>query len=394
VWHPQTWQDIVAARGVVAEAPDLDFKSKLTSNNEIAKDVAAMTLEGGVIAYGLLEDDQAVLKEITAIELSQVPEKIQQIVDSAIWPSPEIEIEAIADPSDATRGVVVIHVPPSSLVPHYANDRFPARSGRTTRYLTEREIASYYDQRRALFASAQDTPVLGEHLDPIDAPGGIRGIGVLRMVVAPIAPARHPAGLHLRRPLAAAVGAAAESLAWLGPTQLPAAFDYLASDWRPRGSIGWEGGHTSDDFQTLRSSRTVTGTCTHDLTLSFLATLGLEGEDGEGFCAYEQIWAAEALAFISIAGHFFRGVPGGSILRADVSMRGLDGAVSWALSRGMAFHTEQLRAADTDYRERTQTNPSESVSQPIEVARRLLDRLLISFVPEETDVFVRLKSTV
>ncbi len=393
MWQPKTWDDLLASQGVIAEAPDLDFKSDLTSNKEIAKDIAAMALEGGVIAYGVDEDEQAVAKEITAIKLSQVPEKIQQISDAAIWPPPVIDLSVIADPSDDTHGVVIVTVPPSSLAPHYANSRFPARSGTTTRYLAEREIAAFYEQRRAVFESTRGTGILSGHVDPVDAPGGIRGVGVLRMVIAPIAPARHPKGVYLRDPLTTAVAAANESLAWLAHVQPTAAFDFLGKGWAPRGTIGWQAGRTASQFERLREIRTAAAVCTHDLTFSCFATVGLEGEDRQGLCAYEQIWSAEALAFLTVAGHFFREVPGASMLRADVSMQGLDGAVSWALSHAIAFNENQLRATDRDYRERTHTSPNEAASRPIGVARRLLDRLLVSFVPEETDVFVRLKST-
>jgi len=190
MWRPKTWEDLNSAIGVIAEAPDLDFKAELTSNKEIAKDIAAMSIQGGVIAYGVAEDDQAVAKQITPVELHQTPEKLQQIVDSAISPSPIIDIQVITDPTDSAKGVLIISVPPSRLAPHYANTRFPARPGTTTRYLDEREIAAFYEQRRASFASVEETTILAGHMDPVDAPHGIRGIGMLRMVIAPFAPAR------------------------------------------------------------------------------------------------------------------------------------------------------------------------------------------------------------
>jgi hypothetical protein len=292
--QPKSWNDVVASIGAIKEAPDLDFKSALTSNDEIAKDVAAMTLQGGVLAYGIDEDTQATASAITPISLANVPEKIQQIVDSAIWPAPVVEISPISDPSDPSRGVVVVTVPPSTLAPHYAKTRFPARSGTTTRYLAEREIAALYEQRRVVMSSIEDREILDGYTDPPNAPGGI----------------------------------------------------------------------------------------------------GLESADGAGLCAYEHLWAAEMLAFLTIAGNFFAEVPGAAMLRLDVGAQGLAGAMSWALCQGLTLDGVDLRASDSNYLERALATSHEILDDPVAVARRLLDRLLISFVPEESDVFVRLRSTV
>ena len=101
---------------------------------------------------------------------------------------------------------------------------------------------------------------------------------------------------------------------------------------------------------------------------------------------------SETIAFLSIAGHFFQQVPTTTLLRAELGLQGLEKAVSYAVSEGLAFNPDQLRATD-GYRERTQTSSTELVNEPTAVARRLLDRFFVSFVPENMDTFVRLKST-
>jgi len=395
VWRPKDFADIEAAVGVVAESSDLDFKRELSKPADIAKDIAAMSLQGGVIAYGVDEAvETTVASEVTPIRLRQVPEKIQNIVDTAIWPSPAIDIRVVTRQSGDSEGVVLVTVAPSPLAPHYTHERFPARSGTTTRYLTEREISALYDQRKTAFASAEDREILADFQYPAEAANGlgIGGIWMLRFLVAPLLPARHPQGVRLARPLAAAVAAARESTASLGPADYTAAFD-LIKEWTPRGAVGWKAGTTFDTFERLRNVRTVAAVCTHDLAMSFYATVDLTGEDGVGRCAYEEQWAATTIALLSIAGHFFQQVPTTSILRAELGLLGLENAVSYGASQGLAFNENQSRVADTDYRERIQTSSGEAAHEPVEVARRLLDRFFVSFVPEESDTFVRLKST-
>ncbi len=395
MWQPSTFDDIDAALGTVAESPELDFKRDLSKPNDIAKDIAAMSIQGGVIAYGIDEDAQSFASEISPIALHQVPEKIQNIVDTAIWPSPNIAISVLTRQPGESEGVVLVTVYPSALAPHYTHDRFPARSGTTTRYLTEREIGALYDQRRAALAGDDEQrEPLADFLYPVGSPVpgvGFGGIGVLRLLVAPLAPARHPQGVRLARPLAAAVAAAREASLPLISPRYAVAFD-LINEWSPRGTIGWQVGETFDTFERLRDVRTSVGVCTQDLAMSFYATIDLSGEDGTGRCAYEHLWAAEAIAFLLIAGNFFQQVPTTAILRAELGLQGFESAVSYAASQGLAFNRDQPRASD-GYVERTQTSSAELVNDVVSVARRLLDRFFVSFVPEDSDTFVRLRST-
>jgi hypothetical protein len=394
MWRPADYDGIEAAIAVIAESPELDFKRELSKPTDIAKDIASMSIQGGVIAYGIDQAPQTtVASSITPISLHQVPEKIQNIVDTAIWPSPVIDIQVFTRQPEDSEGVVLVTVAPSPLAPHYTHDRFPARSGTTTRYLTEREISALYDQRRAAFAATEDKEILADFLHPAgaaDAGLGFGGIGMLRLLVAPLTPTRHPQGVRLTRPLSEAVAAAQEATEGLGHAVV---FD-LVEDWRPRGSVGWEAGVTFDNFERLSQIRTSVAVCTHDLTMSFYATIELSGEGG-GRCAFEQLWAAETIAFLSIAAHLFKQISTTSLLRAELSLRGLEDAVSHAVSRGRIFNDiGQPKVTDNSYKERTQTSTAEIADEPIEVARRLLDRFFVSFIPESSDTFTRLRSTV
>jgi hypothetical protein len=389
VWRPSNFAEIESALGVIAESPDLDFKRDLSKPSDIAKDVASMSLQGGVIAYGIDEDaDSGVAGELTPIELRAVPEKIQQVVDTAIWPTLAVDIEVFTREPGETHGVVLVRVAPSPLAPHYTNDRFPARSDRTTRYLSEREIEALYEQRR-LLSSVADAEILGGFLYPAGAPPagtGFGGIGTMRLRVSPVGRADHPAGVRLAGPLTDAVAAASESTAALGLAGGPVAFDLMKA-WKPRGAVGWEAGETFDDFPRLSVSRTSAVVCEYDLTLSFLSTMSLATSDDTGRSAFEHLWAAEALALLSIAGQVSAQVPSAVILRAELSLDGFDGAVSQAVLDGYGM-TPDVPRAPNGYTERTQTSTRELVGDPILVARRLLDRFFISFVPEPSDPFL------
>jgi hypothetical protein len=377
----------MAAIGTLSEAADLDFKRQLSSNNDISKDIAAMTLLGGAIAYGIDEDTQARASAVTKIPLTAVPEKIQLLVNTTIAPVPSVEITVLREKPSDEEGVIVVNVPRSPFCPHMARDRFPARAGTVTRYLSEAEVSALYDQRRAALAPPVAGDVLSEFVEPT---GGLRsfvGIGVLRVAVAPYGPARHPRGARLKDALEAAVRESVSVVNKLvAPHLTPKAYDWL-SEWQPRGTIGWEAGQSSDQFEVQRTNVLVAGTCTHDLHLSFAATMGLEGEGGPGKCAYEHLWVAETLAFLAIAGAFLIEVPGVTMLRIDLGLQGLDGAVSFASSRGRAFHAGQTQITDGAYRERIEAGVRECATTPATPAQAVLDRLLASFLDPGQDPF-------
>jgi hypothetical protein len=387
MWEPSTWDDVTAAIGTLSEAPDLDFKRQLSSNSDISKDIAAMTLHGGVIAYGIDEDAQALASAITKIPLVGAPEKVQLLVNTTVAPVPHIDITVLRENPGDDDGVVVVKVPRSPLAPHLARDRFPARAGTVTRYLTEPEIAALYDQRQAALEPPTTGEILGGVIEPTGGIGSFGGIGALRVAIAPYGPARHPHGARLKGALEAAVANSLPVVSVaVAPQLTPKSYDYL-QQWEPLGTIGWQAGHSSDQFETLRSGVLVAATCTHDLRLSFAATMSLEGERGQGRCAFEHLWAAETLAFIAIAGAFLAGVPGVTMLRIDLGLRGLDGAVSFAASRGRAFHAGLTQITDGDYRERIETGVREAARDPVTPARQALDRLLVSFLDPGEDPF-------
>ena len=197
MWVPRTFADLQLAIGSIQESSQLDFKSAVGNNNDIAKDIASMTLEGGVIVYGVDEDKSFVASQLTPVALINLRERIQQVADTAIRPVPSIEIDLLVANQGDKDGIAVVVVPASTFAPHMANDRLPARSGTTTRYLSEPEVERLYEQRRALSTQASGRTPFKNYTQPDNAvPKGkwVEGVGFLRMLVEPVAIHPHPAG--------------------------------------------------------------------------------------------------------------------------------------------------------------------------------------------------------
>jgi len=69
MWRPKTWAEVEALKGQAEETSRLDFKRDVTRNPETTKDIAAMTVDRGVLVYGVAEDEASrVVSERTRAE--------------------------------------------------------------------------------------------------------------------------------------------------------------------------------------------------------------------------------------------------------------------------------------------------------------------------------------
>lgn len=194
MWRPETWSDLESLLGQAEETSGLDFKGEFTST----KDIAAMTVNGGTILYGVVENRETrVATKLQPQTLMGAEERIQQVVGTRIAPSPGIEVIPIPSPTDAAEGIVAVVVAPSLAAPHQVDGRYLARRGSTTEYLEEAEVERLYRVRQeAQWSSPQEVslrfkqpPQRGSESFPLDA-----GVGVLEIVVS------CPAGRHPRSP--------------------------------------------------------------------------------------------------------------------------------------------------------------------------------------------------
>lgn len=174
---------------VTARAPemfDLEFKEAHygrsdSEKRKLAGDVAAMAnASGGMILIGIAEDEQGCAAAAPGVDYTEAEKlQIQQVVAAGISPLPTFDVEMIPDESDnpavpssedagsapgpegqPQHGFILIAVLRTTSAPHAAliDDklRFPVRSGTTTRYLSQPEVAAAYAERFAGAARQAD----------------------------------------------------------------------------------------------------------------------------------------------------------------------------------------------------------------------------------------------
>jgi hypothetical protein len=389
MWRPRTLSDVQAVIGV-PETSQLDFKRAHSTPGETAKDIAAMTVEGGVIGYGIDEQGSAAAN-LTPVPLRQAEERLRQIASSSIHPPPAFDVTIIEAAPGATDGFVIVEVPASPLAPHMWNERYPARSGTTTRYLTELEVARLYDQRRALRAARESRHAFEGFLD--HSRGLVDDVrahtAIFRLMVAPVGSYEHPRGARVREPLERATDAAARTHGTLVASAYSSSLlDHVAGTWGPLSTLGFEAGATVRDYATFDHRSGVAGAATysHAGPLSFEVVIGLTDRRDTTIppYAHEQRWVSECLPALLLAGIFFSDVPGVSFATVDISLWGLDDRIrtypTGPPPRGL------VAISDNNYSATGVFSVTELASAPQQVASALLDRLLASFVPDGQDV--------
>jgi hypothetical protein len=155
MWQPKTVEEFESAvtAGVLEERHDFDAKRQLPeSGKELAKDLAAMTTDGGCLVYGVGEDDNSQPRLLAPFQLANARERIDQVAQQSISPNPRIAFIPLRCADDPARGYLIAVIPPSPFAPHQVtvgNDRrFYGRCDSGNRRLSETEVERLYERRQ------------------------------------------------------------------------------------------------------------------------------------------------------------------------------------------------------------------------------------------------------
>ncbi len=350
MWRPHDWQELKALEGTAEESATLDFKREASkSNPEIAKDIAALTVNGGVLIYGL-EEDKATkrAKSLTPVVLAGFEERLRSVAGTRIFPTPQFDLTVIRDPDNETRGVIVVAVQPSVQAPHWVGERFPIRRGTITEYLTEHEIERLYEQRRQSSTRPQPAQLSQEFREGFDrqtlllqSDKGTRPLlAQARLLVRPLVPESVvlPGGPWQGRRLAEALALTQREVGpALGNPGLTSVLQKL-HQWTAVDVYGWRAGDPADKPQTGSFPESIlAATMSYPGRLSFHLAWGLADPRGEiphspeldvEKTARELDVIREIALCLSFAGAYFADIPGAAILISRLELHGFEGAKS------------------------------------------------------------------
>lgn len=155
MWQPQSIEEFerTVRDGALDERHDFDAKRQLpTSGKELAKDIAAMTTDGGWLVYGISEDENGQPRLLAPFQLDGAAERIDQVAQHSIYPAPKIHFSTLKSSEDPALGYLIAAIPASPLAPHQVavgdDRRFYGRCETGNRRLTEAEIERLYERRQ------------------------------------------------------------------------------------------------------------------------------------------------------------------------------------------------------------------------------------------------------
>jgi len=159
MWIPKNAAEVEAAAnaGDREETASFDGKRELPrhprQNAGLAVDVAAMATDGGVLLYGLGEDDDQRLTVLAPFTLAGAADKVDQIVSTSLAEVPYIEVKDYPTTENPAVGYLAVIVPQSAGAPHQVivggEFRFYGRGAKGNRVLTEDDVARLYERRQS-----------------------------------------------------------------------------------------------------------------------------------------------------------------------------------------------------------------------------------------------------
>lgn len=187
-----TWDDIetAGASGLLGEHQWIELKEDLgpanrAVNTELAKDLASLAVDGGLLIFGVNDHGRPV-----GCDAAKIAQRVSQVAAHGITPplSPVIH-DPIPSPANAEKSVLIVSVPASPVGPHMVDQRYWGRSSDGKRPLSDPEVRRLIQERTALQLGFEDRLRALEQNDPLETRviGGPQN-GHLYVLAEPLAP--------------------------------------------------------------------------------------------------------------------------------------------------------------------------------------------------------------
>jgi hypothetical protein len=171
--------------GRLGERNAIDLKRELgpsaKGNLELARDLASLAAQGGLLIVGVDEGPPASLA-LTA--LSGLKERIANVARDGVRPSLRIDVREIPSQSSRTDGYVVAIIPASPDRPHEADGSYWGRSGAGKVKLRHEEVERYRSERTVTRSTIE--AILDDWVARDPTPPAVRQNAHLFVVAEPV----------------------------------------------------------------------------------------------------------------------------------------------------------------------------------------------------------------
>lgn len=397
VWFPRSAGELESAirDAGMEETSQLEFKEALPSskaNVDIAVDVSAMTVDGGVVVYGVGEDEHGRPSRLCPIELAGSRERIDQVLRSSVQESPTVRLTALPLESEPGRGYLVVVVPPSPRAPHQVvasgrcQFRYYGRGPTGKRILSEAEIARLYARRTewSFDRRAHLQTVVG--LAPYDR---MPGLGFLHAFLRPVvvdddrwtsAAGNDPAALQQRM-----IEAARRANRGLGYD--PALAD--AASWSRHGADAWRLSRPAPSGSPEYCVRCDVNFDGRGQLFSGRAAARLEPKEYEPdqpgqLVIFEQAVAGNLASFFALMAELYSAAAYSGPVDIGVALTRIGGAQALSVARNL-IHSGSAYP-EPDYLTDVRVNAAD-LEAPRELARRVMSRFFEALIRPGYDPF-------
>lgn len=137
----------------------------MQANLELARDLASLSVDGGVLLVGVSDKT----KDVVGVpDVEALRDRIVQVAAGRISPSLYVDTTAIWHPTDPGKAVVIVSVPASASAPHMVDERYWGRSSSGKRPLGDSEVERLIADRPRRSETLQSDVAALEELDPIE----------------------------------------------------------------------------------------------------------------------------------------------------------------------------------------------------------------------------------
>ena len=157
-WRPETLHDLqlFIDNGLATERHFLEFKERLPSNRDVAKQLAGFAIDGGDLVIGVAER-QAETFTIAPLGHAGQPEKVEQIGQTLVDRPLLVETRVLKDADDPALGVLWITVPTSPEAPHQVGGTYYERGDKQTRPMSDAAVERLIRSRRTTLEGIEST---------------------------------------------------------------------------------------------------------------------------------------------------------------------------------------------------------------------------------------------
>jgi hypothetical protein len=165
----------LAEGGLLPEGHQLEAKRLLgtnkSANQELARDLASLSIKGGWLVIGLAEDADGNPTVLHAVPLDGLAEQVEQVADSLVHPRLVVRFHPVEASTGPATGYLLVEVPASPSAPHMVDGRFYGRGDKTKHRLSEAEVDQLYLHRQQRSRSVEALLDDEEDRDPTNAQG-------------------------------------------------------------------------------------------------------------------------------------------------------------------------------------------------------------------------------